>query len=172
MAGKRTPPATAVDPGKGPSTLELVSEAVKALEHDPEDLDVRPVVAGAIATLAVKLDALEATLGELRELITSIHLDAVDRTTPLDFELGEVQYAEGIEARVRELEQRTDEAGRRMLFASERRPGGMTPAPHWIADVGRALLFDTETPNEPVETTAAVEGTAEVTKLGDPNANT
>lgn len=149
-------PRKAAEHGAARSTLELVSEAVQTLERSVDaGLDVRPIVAGAIATLAVKLDALEAMIGELR----GTDLEPVERVSSPSGKIDD--------ARVAELEARIDEAGRRMLFASERRPGGMTPAPHWIADVGRALLFDTETPDEPVEATAAVEGKAEVHRLGE-----
>ena len=82
-----------------------------------------------------------------------------------------------LELRVAELEQRVAEAGRWALFHAQHGGSRVSPAGPMLADVGRALLFDSETPNEEqrlgleghrveVDAQAGVAGTAEVERLG------
>lgn len=107
----------------------------------------------------------------------------VDRGGPIE----QLSELDALEVRVAELEQRLAEAGRRALFHAGRGGRAVAPVGPMLADVGRALLFNTETPDgeeleqaldelaaEPtVDTQAELEaaggiaGTAEVGRLGD-----
>ena len=105
----------------------------------------------------------------------------VDRGGPIE----QLEPLDALELRVAELEQRVAEAGRRALFHSQRGGARVSPAGPMLADIGRALLFDSETPDrvaellsdpdgEPLEpaaeldaATGGVSGTAEVSTLGN-----
>lgn len=71
-----------------------------------------------------------------------------------------------LELRLGELEARIAEAGRRALFHAQNAGSRVAPVGPILADVGRALLFDSETP----DAGAGVSGTAETATLGDTNA--
>lgn len=81
--------------------------------------------------------------------------------------LGEL---DALEVRVAELEQRIAEAGRRALFHARNSGSRVAPVGPILEAVGRALLFDTETPDgealeAELDAGAGVSGSAEVTTL-------
>lgn len=163
MARPRKAPET--EHGDGRPILSVIAPTLEHLrtatgEGDGEPDTTADMVAGALAALAVGLDALHARLDELRELVTAVHEDAVDRTRPT--ELAELVHEPGLAERVTELEQRVHEAGRRMVFVGENPTYGRNPHPsRWLPEIGRALLFEGEQP----EAGGGVSGTAEVETL-------
>ena len=160
-------------PGE-PTAMELIAETVEKLHGDP-GVDIRGDVAGALATLAMKIDETQrrqvvkvtATSGEtagFADIVEACRLlddrvshlagrvdelaaanVVVDLTTEDDGATVTVRGTSLVD-RVVELEQRVHEAGRLLVFHGNRRPGGLTPAPSYLDDVGRALLFDGEQP--------------------------
>lgn len=110
------------------------------------------------------LDELRTIIGEhdlpagVPEALLAL-AQAIDRLgQPLELE--PVQYdgshhAAGIvelDDRVREIESRLSEAGRRMIWAATPTHGRNPHPARWLPDIGRVLLFDPETPNpEPAE---------------------
>lgn len=129
-------------------------------ETPATDTETTPAAEPGAIRLAKALDDLNLAVTLLGNRVTKLE-QRFDEAEGVD---GHVVFtpggskAETPEERLRELEQRVAEAGRLLVFHGNRRPGGMTPAPTYLADVGRVLLFDTETPDT---TTSEGDGTSE-----------
>lgn len=111
----------------------------------------------------------EPTEGDVAEAMERLGLEEADLEPDLD-------PVDALELRVAELEARVAEAGRRALFHAKHGGGRISPVGPILEEVGRALLFDTETPDaqaQPEEVElglvagdAGVSGSAEVDRLG------
>lgn len=140
MARPRAVPPTPTDdsPPASDTAIGALTEHLGAVELPAGVGPALVALAGVVDRLAERLDTLEAV------------------AAPADFaELSAEVFDSGLAERVRELEQRVHEAGRRMIWEGRANTGGRTPHPsRYLPEIGRVLLFDPETPNPEVGTDA------------------
>lgn len=144
---QKADPADVQDAGAGEQDEPLpegtvLSEITKHLSATELPAGVGP----ALLSIATAIDDLRLELAGIGVPGTMLEVTADEHHAAGIVELDD---------RVREIESRLSEAGRRMIWAATPTHGRNPHPARWLPDIGRVLLFDPETPNpEPAEQAA------------------